>query len=1013
MINVRNKIIEKLKESNPQLDLSIGSNYRDLLINPLSVLLEGYEADLGSIKRLVNGTDLETLNGDEMDAFAANFLITRNQGSKASGKIRFYFAEAQSLNIPSGTVLEKGNLQFETVSDVYISKIQLQNNVDQFGQFYSIEVAIIAREPGASSSLEKGATVTLRGSLSLNPSKIVVSTAFTGGQNEETNIALADRIKTSLYSNSLSSPEVIKARVQEQSDSVLLAEVVGANSPFMVRDLTSKTSSQESVVHNFLYVASGQQDDPYKKGHSCRVDNFAASIVNGSVQWPASPAEWNSEVTDSFYKSISKLADGLTGTYNQYQIVSYDSFQNRLLINEFGLHDGLNRNNSLLWNDEIRVDGTAAVLGKTFSSNDQPPVQVSLDVISGWNQELAESIAQKDFARADQIREQIAKHASPDTYSNTSPVMHKSIDQHTGISIDTQMSTTDGTEHGEIAYVTVLRNSALYAAHDGYGLAWKKQPEWLIRIHNDEYTDADLERFEDAYGVNPVTENLVGNLNQEANKQYWEYNIYLVDNDILQKEVYQGMNQIIDQTGGINQFLQAGKAWVVPNETYDFRVKIWETLATKIWVKPSTAADFSDSSHLVTDRGATNPQYVPNAGSKIVTGDSAVDVLDATRGHFGIGVGETRGWEWSVNSVYVRSFVETFPMQLYRFNFDIDGWGGAGEPAVVNWWGYGYDMAYPNTGRSELAVWNPGSEQWESLGKNLSYPSDSVANKKITKRLGVIGDYLETEGGDTVLYVAASASNSGSEFTGHVDHNLVTHYVEVRNPEADSYHRGNAIDVYCHAPSDITTIGQEYIVDATSGEVVISGSYLQDIIEVRETTSQIVVPGTDYLVFNTHRGESFGPNSKFTLAFTDDWKGASITLITRNWVTGDQINNYLNSDTARYPTTSPQAKVMPPAVLEFGKLQYSGSATIDEMKEQIRDWVYTLDKTFEKSDLINFMYSVGATFVDLDMSITIKQYNTDFSWTVYDFTGQRYVIPNTTISQFYTDVELLSGVISV
>jgi len=52
--------------------------------------------------------------------------------------------------------------------------------------------------------------------------------------------------------------------------------------------------------------------------------------------------------------------------------------------------------------------------------------------------------------------------------------------------------TTDNTESGEMAYATVLRNSEIFAPHDGYGFAWRKQPEFLLRMNDGVGTAADI-----------------------------------------------------------------------------------------------------------------------------------------------------------------------------------------------------------------------------------------------------------------------------------------------------------------------------------------------------------------------------------------------------------------------------------------------------------------------------------------------------------------------------------------
>lgn len=64
--------------------------------------------------------------------------------------------------------------------------------------------------------------------------------------------------------------------------------------------------------------------------------------------------------------------------------------------------------------------------------------------------------------------------------NNQAPVFHKPIDQHIGIQVSGRFSTTDDTPAGQMCYITVARNPLVIMPHDGYGIAWRKQPQFLI-----------------------------------------------------------------------------------------------------------------------------------------------------------------------------------------------------------------------------------------------------------------------------------------------------------------------------------------------------------------------------------------------------------------------------------------------------------------------------------------------------------------------------------------------------
>ena len=158
----------------------------------------------------------------------------------------------------------------------------------------------------------------------------------------------------------------------------------------------------------------------------------------------------------------------------------------------------------------------------------------------------------------DAIRGIVSGLSSPDNVNNTSPIFHKQISQHLGVDVKFTMETTDMTENGEMAYATVLRNSEVFIPHDGYGIALRKQPGFLLRMEAGTQTVDDIAKFAEQYGVSEtVAASYVGNI--KANPGFWKYNVYLVDNDALQEEVWIGHEQLWDQTSGQNQFLQTAK----------------------------------------------------------------------------------------------------------------------------------------------------------------------------------------------------------------------------------------------------------------------------------------------------------------------------------------------------------------------------------------------------------------------------------------------------------------------
>ena len=104
---------------------------------------------------------------------------------------------------------------------------------------------------------------------------------------------------------------------------------------------------------------------------------------------------------------------------------------------------------------------------------------------------------------------------------------------------------------------------------------------------------------------------------------------------------------------------------------------------------------------------------------------------------------------------------------------------------------------------------------------------------------------------------------------------------------------------------------------------------------------------------------------------------------------------------------------MPPAVVYITGLQYSGGLELGPMKQVITDYINELTNTrLEKSDIINLLYENGATFVDLNMGLTVVRYTTIYEkfTTIVSVADSYYEIPNTSLARFFTQTGNLGGI---
>jgi len=287
-INVKNYIIDKIKEKNPNIDTREGSVFRDILINPLSSILGTYQVEHEKFIKRTSVTDLTTLSNSDLDAVAANFLVTRNQGSFSSGHIKLYFIEARPLSIPSGTIFTAGALLYRTTTAVNVSKFEMQQNVDDYPNYDSGPILIRAVLPGTIYNVPENTSFSFTGAIDVSPVRIVSTTAFTGGEASESNLTFFDRLKDSIHNKSLASPYAIRARIMDAFPTVRDVSVIGSGHPFMIRDLTSLVEDVTNYKsEDFIFTYSGQHSGTYDKKHLALTGNFIDVDETAAIALPS------------------------------------------------------------------------------------------------------------------------------------------------------------------------------------------------------------------------------------------------------------------------------------------------------------------------------------------------------------------------------------------------------------------------------------------------------------------------------------------------------------------------------------------------------------------------------------------------------------------------------------------------------------------------------------------------------------------------------------------------------
>ena len=1057
MINIPNYIREKIKQSDSSLDTRSGSVLNDFLVSPLTSILEPYQLEHLEVLNQMTLDDVDSLSTDQMDAIAATFVMERTTGSKASGYVQFYYNTPRAIIIPKGFALSYNGKNFKTSVEYSITKSQMETNLTQFPYYITGNVQIVADENGINGNVDPNSLFTATGTLSTTPVKITNTLALVGGVDGETNSALYNRIKSTIHGKSLASPLAIKETITDNFTDIVDVQVVGAGDIQMIRDLTNTIQEVENYKSiDYALTYSGVHDGEYDSKHMAFTGNFLDTDETADIQFPAITG-WTQEFSTSLYQGLYDLYDMQYAQQDQYAIIREywgDTYINPLIQPDlqmimasgmWQIHDGLHPDNAIFYLEEFGLLANKLRMGKTLSPDAANNVQLPLAQISG----IYEMLTSGNDIQIANAQEQLNESISPRSYNNLSPIIHKAIDQHLGIEIFCDMMSTDNTEDGEMAYITVLRNSEIFLPHDGYGIAWRKQPEFLLRMNrnwglnaigpintggqgttqieaniyyreqNDiEHKAADLLKFREIYGYTP-TITTAGYI--EDNPELMRYNVYLIDNDILQENIWIGHDQLWDQTSGRNQFLQAAKVWIEPEVTYQFKIKLYTNMGVEAWVYDlsNPPAEPYSAANRVINRGQTYPPYVTQSGDKIQT-DTGIDILESSRNHFGVAVAETRNSEWYLDNLLVNTFVETFPMQLFRMKPDAVFFTPS-ETAQVNYHGIGYDPGQfildNEVGHSKvkMSVFNVNDDDWETAGTSLATINSTRAQQKISIDLDPLSHYLDSTG---YVNIAATAANSGPDFPDDVEHTIRTYYIEMNNVLANAVHRGNTVDVYVHDPDNIKRGSVNLLMPGSTVTLTTIQNinpFIIEIIEIKEGISKVVFDSSSYSINNLVDSKSYSADANQVISFDiDNMENTLVDITYYYWTNGPLVDALINDPDSRYPAADIMVKAMPPTIITATSLEYSGGITEAEMKIKIAEYFNSLTATsFDISDIVNVMYDNGATYVNTDMSLTIREYDTTASVTTTIFTANTYTIATNNISRFYTNVDELYGITQI
>jgi hypothetical protein len=239
---IRDFVIQRLLEFDPNFDVGAGVPTTSLLIDPLSIILQPIIDELGVIQ--LSQSILSILETDNPDAFpedivdglASNAFVERNPGSIGSDVMRIRFFEPQAFSAQQGVQVFRGSGGQRYTNSEAISVTSAEMSLNREGNLYYVDVPIVALEEGEGFNVEPGAITTMEA----EPQGVANLTNLYGvsqGRDRETNTELIDRIKVAVTVRALVTGRGIIVTLTENFTTIEEITPIGFGDPEMMRDI--------------------------------------------------------------------------------------------------------------------------------------------------------------------------------------------------------------------------------------------------------------------------------------------------------------------------------------------------------------------------------------------------------------------------------------------------------------------------------------------------------------------------------------------------------------------------------------------------------------------------------------------------------------------------------------------------------------------------------------------------------------------------------------------------------
>ena len=292
------KILSELLKRNANIDVRPGTVMSDLAY-AIGASSDAQASDIDHVALIQSLENADDFTDEEMNNMASNFSITRLPASKSTCVVVFYRASytASAISIPSGTVTYTSNprVDFVTTEDASVAANGLASYYSYANERYEIPVSVESADTGSQTRVSTHTIVNINGSVA-NIDGVDNLVLAEGGRDDETNVAMASRIKAKI-TNNIGTEGGYEALVGSQPgvDSVYVAT---AGDTFMLRDenfggkvdIYVKGSDSTSATDNIVYAGQASMVLEHQPAKS--VSSVIGSIASNLTYTFATPTDY-------------------------------------------------------------------------------------------------------------------------------------------------------------------------------------------------------------------------------------------------------------------------------------------------------------------------------------------------------------------------------------------------------------------------------------------------------------------------------------------------------------------------------------------------------------------------------------------------------------------------------------------------------------------------------------------------------------------------------------------------